>query len=76
MSTYTTADLQTTLVLVGGVMMLAQALRNFIDREKNRQAGVATLALVNVILGVLLVYFWMSVLAPKMKSAGGNFNFR
>lgn len=76
MSTYTTADLQTTLVLVGGVMMLAQALRNFIDRDKNRQAGVATLALVNVIMGVLLVYFWMSVLAPKMKSGGSNFNFR
>lgn len=75
MSTYMTNDLQVALVFVAGVSLVSYGLSDFLDQVKNKIPGVATKALVNVILGVLLLWFWYSVLfQPTGNNRGGYRN--
>ena len=72
MSTYITNDLQVALVFTAGMLLVAYGLSDFLDQVKNKIPGVVTKALVNVILGVVLLWFWYSVLfQPGGNNRGG-----
>ena len=72
MSTYLTNDLQVALVFTAGMLLVAYGLSDFLDQVKNKIPGVVTKALVNVILGIVLLWFWYSVLfQPSGNNRGG-----
>ncbi len=54
-------DLQASIVFVAGVLCTLQGLQEFLNQQRNKQPVVATLALVNVNIGILLLYIYFSV---------------
>jgi hypothetical protein len=64
-------DLQASIVLVAGALCTLQGLREFLNQQRNKQPMVATLALVNVAIGILLIYIYFAVF---FKDSFRNYN--